>query len=60
MTMLPLENTPMISAMMPAYNEEAVIGKAIQSILDQTYEDWELVIVDDGLDGPHTGDHSAV
>lgn len=34
--------------MMLAYNEETVIGEAIQSILDQTYEDWELIIVDDG------------
>lgn len=34
--------------MMPAYNAEAYIGQAIESILAQTYPQWELVIVDDG------------
>lgn len=40
---------------MPAYNGEQFIGRAIRSILDQTYENWELTIVDDcGTD--HTMD----
>jgi glycosyltransferase involved in cell wall biosynthesis len=34
--------------MMPAYNAEAYIGEAIQSILSQSYMQWELIIVDDG------------
>lgn len=34
--------------MMPAYNAEAFIGQAIESVLAQTYPHWELVIVDDG------------
>jgi glycosyltransferase involved in cell wall biosynthesis len=34
--------------MMPAYNAEVYIGQAIESILAQTYPQWELVIVDDG------------
>jgi glycosyltransferase involved in cell wall biosynthesis len=33
---------------MAAYNEEKSIDKAIQSIIDQTYTNWELIIVDDG------------
>ena len=32
---------------MPAYNGEKYIGKAIESILNQTYSNWELVIVED-------------
>ena len=38
----------MISVVMPAYNSEQFIAPAIQSILDQTYTTFELIIVDDG------------
>lgn len=33
---------------MPAFNAERFIGKAVKSVLDQTFNDWELVVVDDG------------
>jgi cellulose synthase/poly-beta-1,6-N-acetylglucosamine synthase-like glycosyltransferase len=33
---------------MPVYNVEAYIEEAIQSVLDQTFEDFELIVVDDG------------
>ena len=32
----------------PAYNEEALIGQAIASVLAQTFTDWHWLIVDDG------------
>lgn len=38
----------LISIMMPAYNAEAFIGQAIESVLVQTYLLWELIVVDDG------------
>jgi glycosyltransferase involved in cell wall biosynthesis len=38
----------MISLIMPTYNRAATIGRAIRSVLAQTYRDWELVIVDGG------------
>lgn len=39
---------PQISIVMPAYNAARWIKQAIQSIVDQTYGRWELVVVDDG------------
>ncbi|MDI6871785.1 MAG: glycosyltransferase [Bacillota bacterium] len=38
---------PRVSVCMAAYNHERYIGSAIQSVLDQTYKDWELIITDD-------------
>lgn len=37
----------MVSIIMPAYNSEKYIEQAIQSVLSQTYEDWELLVIDD-------------
>src|SRR4051812_32722809 len=39
---------PLVSVIMPAFNAEAYIGRAIESVLRQTWADLELVIVDDG------------
>jgi len=40
--------TPRVTVLMPAFNRERFAGEAIQSVLAQDYEDFELVIVDDG------------
>ena len=37
----------MISIITPAYNAEGCIAKTIESVLSQTYPDWEMIIVDD-------------
>lgn len=37
-----------ISIIMPVYKVEEYVGKAIESILAQTFSDWEFLIVDDG------------
>lgn len=42
------EEMKLVSVIMPAYNEEKYIGEAIQSVMDQVYTNWELIIVDDG------------
>ena len=39
---------PFFSIVMPAYEVENYIGKAMKSILRQTFPDWELIVVDDG------------
>lgn len=39
---------PQISIIVPIYRSERVLGKCVGSILDQTFQDWELLLVDDG------------
>lgn len=43
-----ISNQVSISIVMPAYNASRYIGEAIDSVLAQTYKDFELVIVNDG------------
>ena len=43
-----MENTPLVSVLMTAYNREKYISEAIESVLASTYENWELIILDDG------------
>lgn len=39
---------PRISFVMPAYNAAPFISEAIESVIGQTFKDWELIITDDG------------
>lgn len=43
-----MATTPILSLIMPCYNQAQYIDEAIQSVIRQTYKDWELIIVDDG------------
>lgn len=38
---------PLVSVVMPAYNAEKFIGESIESILNQTFKDFEFIILDD-------------
>ena len=38
----------MFSVIIPAYNAEKFIARAVKSVLDQNYSDFELIILDDG------------
>lgn len=41
-------NKPIFSVIIPTYNREKLISTAIDSVLSQTFTDFELIIVDDG------------
>lgn len=42
------ENQPLVSVIMPVYNCERFLTEAIESVISQSYQKWELLIVDDG------------
>lgn len=47
--------TPTVSIILPTYNRADTIARAVRSVQAQTFQDWELLVVDDGSqDG--TGD----
>ena len=41
-------NDPLISIIMPAYNAETTILESISSVQNQSYRQWELIVMDDG------------
>lgn len=38
---------PTVSVIMPAYNAEEYISEAVESVIGQSHEDWELIVLDD-------------
>ena len=43
-----MTSTPFISVVIPAYNAAAFLPEVIQSVIDQSYSEWELLVIDDG------------
>ena len=41
-------SAPTVSVILPAFNRERYLAGAIESVLGQTFADWELMVVDDG------------
>jgi glycosyltransferase involved in cell wall biosynthesis len=39
---------PLVSVVIPAYNRAALLGRAVNSVLEQSFQDFEILIVDDG------------
>ena len=45
---MPLISNPRVSVVIPVYNGERYLADALQSVLSQTFKDFELIIIDDG------------
>lgn len=43
-----VERTPLVTVVLAAFNGEAFLSEAIESVIDQTVSEWNLIIVDDG------------
>lgn len=43
-----MTNNPLVSIIIPVYNEENVIERLLKSINAQTYKNWEIIVIDDG------------
>ena len=48
------KNNPLVTVIIPSYNHEKYVTKAIKSVFSQTYKNIELIVIDDG-----SKDHSA-
>jgi glycosyltransferase involved in cell wall biosynthesis len=51
----PPRRSPLVTVIIPVYNRVAYLGATIESVLGQTWADWELIVVDDGSQEDVTG-----
>ena len=43
---------PIVSVIIPAFNRNHTLPRALTSVMAQTFRDWEIIIVDDGSTEP--------
>jgi glycosyltransferase involved in cell wall biosynthesis len=53
-------NAPLVSVVLPSYNAMPYLPVAVQSVIEQTFADWELIVIDDGSTDDTSGFLSAV
>lgn len=51
---------PKVAIVMPYYNEAELLKRSVEGIMNQTYTNWKLFIVDDGSDKPNRADHNII
>jgi len=44
-----MENNPRVSVVIPTHNRSQLLKKALKSVLGQTYQNFEIIVVDDGM-----------
>lgn len=52
--------TPKVAVVMPYYNEVDLLKRSVEGILNQTYTNWKLFIVDDGSSKENRADHNII
>ena len=51
---------PAISVVLPTHNGRRFINQSIESVVKQTWQDWELILVNDALNRQHAGQDQLV
>ena len=41
-----INSTPLVSVVIPTYNHAHFLGVALESVIDQTYTNWEAIVID--------------
>lgn len=48
------QKEPLVSVIIPCYNDGAYLSEAVASVRDQTWKETEIIVIDDGSDDPET------